>query len=131
MGKKARGKWAYKKHTFMGHTQRSRAIYNTVWTQCHILGFIPFTSVYMIWILEQIWMLNYWRLSQHWMMGIGWQIAHVYYYTGFPAHQGKLFYIFPVREKSGNLRKMPQIREKSGNFDWPVSASYVSTKTGN
>ena len=26
----------------------------------------------------------------------------------------------PIREKSGNLRKMPQIREKSGNFDWPV-----------
>ena len=41
---------------------------------------------------------------------------------GFPGHQGnqgKLFYFFPVREKSGNLKKMPLIREKSGNFDWP------------
>ena len=24
---------------------------------------------------------------------------------GFPAHQGKLLYFFPVREKSGNLKK--------------------------
>ena len=45
--------------------------------------------------------------------------------SGFPAHQGnqgnqgKIFYIFPVREKSGNLIKMPKIREKSGNFDFP------------
>ena len=42
--------------------------------------------------------------------------------TGFPDHQGnqgKIFYIFPVREKSGNLIKMPKIREKSGNFDFP------------
>ena len=45
--------------------------------------------------------------------------------AGFPAHQGnqgnqgKIFYIFPVREKSGNLIKMPKIREKSGNFDFP------------
>ncbi len=31
--------------------------------------------------------------------------------TWFPAHQGKLFYFFPVRENSGNLRKMSQIRE--------------------
>ena len=45
--------------------------------------------------------------------------------------QGKLFYFFPVREKSGNVRKMPHIREKSGNFDWPVVTSCVSTKTGN
>ena len=49
--------------------------------------------------------------------------------TRFPAHQGKLFYFY--REKSGNLRKMPQIREKLGNFDWLVSASCVSTKPGN
>ena len=32
---------------------------------------------------------------------------------------GKIFYIFPVREKSGNLIKMPKIRDKSGNFDFP------------
>ena len=50
---------------------------------------------------------------------------HEAYHNGFPAHQGyqgnqgKLFYFFPVREKSGNLKKMPQIREKPGNFDWP------------
>ena len=42
--------------------------------------------------------------------------------TGFPADQGiqgKLFYFFPVREKSGNLIKIPQIREKSGNLIKP------------
>ena len=39
--------------------------------------------------------------------------------AGFPAYQGnqgKLFYSFPVREKSWNLRKMPQIREKVREF---------------
>ena len=52
--------------------------------------------------------------------------------TGFPAHQGnqgnqgKLFYFFPVREKSGNWKKMPQIREKSGNFDWPSLLYFVA-----
>ena len=45
--------------------------------------------------------------------------AQAYYRV--PSLSGKIIfnYFFPVREKSGNLRKMPQIREKSGNFDWP------------
>ena len=50
-------------------------------------------------------------------------------YTGFPAHlgnRGKLFNFFPVREKTENLKKMPQIREKSGNFDWPKIKSNQS-----
>ena len=44
-------------------------------------------------------------------------------HSGFTArqrNQGKLFYFFPVRERSGNLKKMAQMWEQSGNFDWPV-----------
>ena len=48
---------------------------------------------------------------------------------------GKRLSIFPVREKSGNLGKVPEIREKSGNFVWAdfpnLSREVHTIKTAN
>jgi hypothetical protein len=48
---------------------------------------------------------------------------------------GKRLSLFPVREKSGNLGKVPEIREKSGNFVWAdfpnLSREVHTIKTAN
>lgn len=66
---------------------------------------------------------------------------HTFITSGFPANLEirenleKRLSFFPVKEKSGNLGKIPEIREKSGNFVWsdfPDLCRKVHTiKTGN